>query len=236
MKRDMKIMLRDAFEAPAPERKKEFIKKMGKPRISTFSFMLLQISYIRKRVWAASAGVLVFAVICANQIGRDAIWGISAMMPFIALCAVAENARSAVHQMAELEIASRFSMKSIILARMGIIGLLHFAIFCALTLFAGKSALFPFWQAGIYLLVPYLLAAVPELAAVRKIHGKEAVYTCMGISVIVSCLSLTAKFSYPQIYGEKQIIWWVVLLVFLAIRLGKEYKKTIEQVEELVWN
>lgn len=236
MKRDMKIMLREAFEAPAPERKKEFVRKLGKPRISTFSFMLLQISYIRKRVWAASAGVLVFAVICASQIGRQAIWGISAMMPFIALCAVAENARSATYQMAELEIASRFSMKSIILARMGIIGFLHLAILCAITLFAGKSALIPFWQAGIYLLAPYLLATVAELAAVRKIHGKEGLYTCMGISVMVSGLNLTAKFSYPQIYGEKQIIWWVLLLVFLAINLGKEYKRTIEQAEELVWN
>ena len=76
---------------------------------------------------------------CVDYIGKDSVWVISSMLPLIALCAVTESARSKTYGMAELEQASRFSLKSVMLARMGIMSFLHFIIFITLIPFVGKK-------------------------------------------------------------------------------------------------
>ena len=236
MRSDMKKVLEDAFAAPEPKHKKEFLKTIEQPQIGTLSFLLVQVSYIRKSVWIGSIFILAFALLCADALGADCVWIISAMTPFIALFAIAESARSETYQMAELEMATRFSLKSVTMARMVAIGLLHFILFCILILLAGKGALVSFGQAGIYLLVPYLLTSVLGLAAVRKIHGKESVYVCMGIAVMVSSLNFIVRGNLPEIYEEKRLIWWIAVGVYLLAKVWSEYKKMIYQTEELAWN
>lgn len=236
MKADMKRFLTEAFEAPAPKQKNEFLKRMERPHISIFSFMLQQVLYIRKRVWLISLLASVFAFLSIGYIGADSLWIISALLPFVALCAVTENTRSAVYGMAELEMTSRFSLKSITLARLSVIGVLHFLIFCMLVLLTGKSTALPIFRASIYLLVPYLLTSVLSLTAARKIHGKEVLYACTGISILVSSLNFVVKEMLPNVYGEKQFVWWCVLVIYLLVRMLNEYKRTIYQTEELVWN
>ena len=85
MKSEMKRALKDAFEAPEPKHKKEFLKELEQPQISTVSFLLSQVSYIRKSVWIGSVFVAVLAVLWADAVGEDSVWVISAMMPFVAL-------------------------------------------------------------------------------------------------------------------------------------------------------
>lgn len=236
MKPDMKAVLEEAFAAPEAKHKKEFLQSVRQPQISTFEFMRLQASYIRKRVWLVSVLILVMAVMSAGFVGKDSIAVISAMIPFIALCAVAESARSEVYCMAELEMASRFSLRSIMLARLGMIGGFHVLILCVLVPFVGKSALLPFAQVGVYLSIPYLLTSILGLVAVRKVHGKEAIYLCMGISVVMSFLNLTLKEQIPGIYEGKWLIWWCILGVYLSVKVWSEYKKAIYQTEELAWS
>ena len=168
MKSDMKKVLEEAFAAPEPTRKKEFMRKINQPQISTFSFMLSQISYIRKRVWLVSVLISVLALMIAEYVGADCIWVIASLMPFVALGAITESVRSTTFHMAELEMASRFSLKSITLARLGVIGLLHFAVFCILVPFTCRNALLPLGKVGIYLFVHYLLTTVLGLVASRK--------------------------------------------------------------------
>lgn len=236
MKPDIKRVLEEAYEVPKPTRKKEFLRKIGLPQISTFSFVTTQISYIRKWVWLASVLVFAGAVWSVDFVGEDCIWAMSAMMPFIALCTITESARSATYGMAELEMASRFSLKGIILARLAAIGLVHFFILCVLIPVAGNNAFVSFGRVGIYLLAPYLLTCVSGLVTVRKVHGKEAIYICMGIAVIVSFFCFIGKKMIPGLYEQKRFIWWVVLVMYLLARAWSEYKKVMEQTEEFAWN
>lgn len=236
MKSDMKSVLEEAFAAPETKHKKEFLQNAAQPQISTFGFMRLQASYIRKRVWLVSVLILVMAVMSAGNVGKDSIAVISAMIPFIALCAVAESARSEVYCMVELEMASRFSLRSVMLARLGTIGLFHFLILCVLIPLVGKSALLPFAQVGVYLSIPYLLTSILGLVAVRKMHGKEAIYLCMGISVVLSFFNLTLKEQIPGVYEGRMFLWWCITGIYLAAKAWSEYKKAIFQTEELVWS
>lgn len=236
MKQDMKAYLQEAFEAPKPERKETFLRKVGPVQISTFTFVKSQIGYIRKRVWAVSVLILLLALVCADYVGRESLWIISALVPYIALCAVAESARSAAYGMTELEMSTRFSLRSVTLARLVSIGILHLLILCVLIPVAGELSLCPIIKAGIYVILPYLLTSVLGLTLVRRVQDKEMIYVCMGSAVLVSILCVWIRGFMSWLYEEKYFIWWCVLVVYLLGRVIKEYKKMIYQTEELSWN
>lgn len=249
-----KAIWEDAFTAPPPQRKTEFLEYLqkenmyrkgipshrvqsantAKTSISIGSFMLSQIAYIRKRVYLASLLILVFAIIAADYAKTDSVWAVAAMMPFIAMCMATESARSETYGMAELEIASRFSIRSIMLARFGTIGLMHMILLCILIPVVRHSALLSFIRIGIYLLVPYLAASVLELAAVRRFRGKETISLCMVISVMVSLLNTVVKELLTHLFGSKQFVIWLILAVYLTGRTILEYRKMIYQTEEWV--
>ncbi len=234
MKADMKNFLKEAFAAPVPVHKKDFLKNVRQPGISTFSFIFAQLSYIRKRVWIMSGFIFILALVCAAYFGEDSIWMISAMIPFIELFTITESVKSTIYNMAELEMSSRFSLKSIVLARLSAIGLLHLVILCGLVIFTQENVSFSMIRTGVYLFVPYLLTSVSGLIAARKVQSKEVIYICMGISIMVSFLIFVLKENIPSLYGEKQFIWWCFFASYLTVKTWSEYKKTIYQTEELV--
>src|SRR5699024_12440455 len=88
--------------------------------ISMWQFILTQATYLRKITWIFSALLLLPAVIGAFHIGHETLWITSAIVPFLGLLAVAENNRSITYGMSEFELSTRFSLKSVVLARMSI--------------------------------------------------------------------------------------------------------------------
>ena len=249
---ELKKILEKALSAPEPKKKAEFIKSVEVPKLSILGFMLQQICYVRKMTWFISFFVSACAFLCVNYIGKDSVWVISSMMPVIALCAVTESARSKTYGMAELEQASRFSLKSVMFARMGIMSFLHLIIFITLIPLVGKKMISMstgismlqivqenawnpegiYARISVYLFVPYLLTSVLCLIAVRKMHGKELNYICMGIAVGVGFLNVLLKANIPGFYEEKKVIWWFVIAIYLGAVLWKEYGKVMYQWEE----
>lgn len=233
---------KEAFPAPAPQRKAEFLAYLEKENsrrqnlsqnsVNMGYFLLSQIPYIRKRVYLISLAVLAGSVLAADYAGTDSIWYIAAMMPFIALCMVSESTRSEIYGMAELEMASRFSIKSILLARLGTIGFVHLILLCILIAIVRYSTLLSFVHVGIYLLVPYLAASVLEFAAVRRFRGKEAIYVCMGISVMVSWSNYLLEGLFKFLFGAKYFIVWIVLAVYLTGKVIQEYRNIVCRGEE----
>ena len=86
------------------------------------SFVLAQAAYIRKWVWVISVILLGALADIAARWPREALWVAAGMMPFLALTAMQEHLRSSMYNMTELELSTRFSVKSILLARMGLLG------------------------------------------------------------------------------------------------------------------
>ncbi len=233
--KDMKKMLQTAYEAPEPLRKEKFLRKLPKAQISHTEFMLLQAAYMKKWVWIVSVLVLGLALKSASFMERNMLGLFSALMPFIALTITTENSRSAAYGMEELEMASRFSLRSVALARMGILGGVHFVLIYCLIPISMQNQIYRPLQAGVYLTVPYLLTVIPGLMAARRIHGKESGYVCAGIAVMVSVIFITLG-SRGLVYREKYFSWWLAGFFILIIMLGAEWRRTIKETEELAWN
>ena len=233
MKGNLIELLEEVFRAPEPRRKQEFLKKLPIRKISFGRFVWIQTAYIKKSTWLLSFGIFAAALVGGGILEKNMLWFLSAMMPFLAVSAIAENSRSEIYGMAELEMATRFSLRSVVLARMGILGLLHFAVLCAAAILGGGGT---FLQMGVYLLVPYLLTDVGGLWFARRFHGREAFYACLCLAPVVGILPMISEYLLQTWYYGEVFGWWVAVLALLCITAAVEWIKRIKGTEEMTWN
>lgn len=236
MKKELKNALIESFDPPAPTRKKAFLRSVPKPPIRIFEFVCTQTAYIRKWVWGISALIFGAAFIGAEYLERDMLWFVSALMPLLALSVLTESGRSEAYGMAEFELSTRFSLKSVVLARLWILGAVNFALFCLLVPFACRNSDAGILQTGVYMACPYLLTTFGGLWAVRKVRGKEAAYLCAGIAVGVCTGSLMLHQSFPIVYTDQVFIWWIAAVIILGIGTTNQCCQMIKQTEELAWS
>ncbi len=234
MNKKLRTAILEAFEAPAPCRKEAFLQEHTLPAVSMPAFLRLQAVYIRKWVWAASFLIFGAALAVSASAVQDTVWFFSALTPLLALTIVTESGRSETYGMAELEMASRFSLKSIVSARILIIGLANLFLLCLLLLLHPCSAI-PFPQTLFYLFCPYLLTAFSGLWICRKIWGKEAIYFCTGIAIFISFLCITLHSIFPAVYGSRSLLWWTVAFFLSGAGFLWEGSMKIRQTEELQW-
>lgn len=238
MNKYLKQRIKEVLEVPAPDQqeKAKFLRTLAIPRISMWQFVLIQITYLRKKVLILSGLFLLPALMGAGGIKPDTLWVISALIPFLALLAVTESVRSAMYGMQEFEMSTRFSLKSVMLARMSVLGLLDVIVICCLIPLCRIGSNTSLLQTGLYLMVPYLLTVNISLCLTRWFHGRESFYGCMCAAVLVGgggwMLHIIAGFIYQLCY----IHWWIILSVFLIGKMAQEICHTIRQTEELVWN
>lgn len=176
------------------------------------------------------------ALIGAEYLSKNMLWCIASFMPLLALTIITESGRSETFGMAEFELSARFSLKSVVLARLGILGIANLILICMLVPFAIMNSETTILQTGIYLICPYLLTVFLGLWVVRKIHGKETIYLCTGIATSVSFGNMILYQSFPLIFGKHIFIWWVVVFAALGIGVANQCYQVIKQTEELVWN
>lgn len=236
MNKELKKVLKESLEAPVPIRKKEFLRSIQKPSISYSEFIWAQAAYIRKWVWVISALIFLVASVGAEYFRKDMFWCVSAFMPLLALAVITESGRSENYGMAEFELSTRFSLKSVVLARLGILGIANLALFCVLLPFAYMNNGAGILQTGVYMACPYLLTTFGGLWASRKVRGNESTYFCAGIAVAVSTGNLVIYQSFPTIYTGQEFIWWIAALVLFGIGTTNQCYQMVKQTEELIWN
>lgn len=238
MNKKIKNDIQKAFDAPAPNQQKKvrFLKTLPKPQISTWQFILIQATFLRKWTLLLSLIMVIPALIGAYYIDNNTLWIISSLIPFLALLTVTESTRSFVYGMTEFEMSTRFSLKNVILARLSILGLLDFIIFCCVIPLCYISNKIPIIQTGIYIFVPYLLTVNISLWITRHFQGKESIYGCMSISVLISGSNIYLHFIKNYIYQLSYFNWWLLLAIILIIGMINEIHHTIKQTEECTWN
>lgn len=232
IKKQEKEMLKQLFAAPEPKRKRAFLRSLPRQEVGLWNLVLSQAAYIRKWVWAASFLVFGSVVVLSKYMKLESIWVLSAVMPFGALLLILELARSTAYGMTELEMTSRFSLRTVLFARMSMLGAAQLFGLIPVAVVLGVQLL----KSGVYILVPYLLTAVLGLIAVRRLTGRESLFVCGSISVGVCALCPLSRLYIPALYGAESFVWWGLATVLLAVVLMKEYGKTMNHLEEFTWN
>ena len=216
------------FEATEPVRKQEFIKKMAvsqykniRKKASFFYILRIQFSYISKWLWLLSAVLFTGIFIASRYIANGLVWYMCGIMPFIVTFTLSESVRSVIYGMNELEMSSKFTLKSIIMSRVVIIG----AVNMSLILFAEFLSGDLLWRNIIYMLVPYLSSATGGFIILRKFTSKEGVYLSCGFGTIIGLLDMGSINSYIFIYDAKYTgIWVIVTIMLSAAAIYESYK------------
>ena len=156
----LKKELKKNFEAPAPARREAFLQEFAEPAgISLFSFLLIQAQYIRKRTITVSICAFATVLFGSMILLADMLRAVSALTPLLALTLVTETGRSEHYGMAELEMATRFSLKSTLLARFGILGMGNLLLLLLLFPLSLRNNDTSPLRAGLFIITPLLLSA-----------------------------------------------------------------------------
>lgn len=231
-------MLRETFEAPTPDprAKERCIKMFPRPRIHMWQFLLTQITFIRKRTLLLTILMPILAFVGTYFWESNTIWAVSALIPFLALLAVTESTRSSIYGMCELERSTRFSLKSITLARMSAWGILDFIILCILVPLCGKDGGATIFHTVVYVFVPYLLTANIGLWITRCTQGRESIYGCMAAAVLISGANTGIHLMADFVYQPTFFPWWLLIMAISLWDMGYEVYRTLKETEEYKWN
>lgn len=236
MDKKMKQALKTVFHAPVPTRKTAFLKQYRRLELGRLDFLLTQAGYIRWWIWAVS--VLMYGSILWLSSGqeREKVWVAAALTPLLALLTVVENGKSRFYDMEELELSCRIPLRTVILARMMILGLFHLLLLGLLVPAIAAWRAVGFFQAGLYLLTPYLLTTALGMELTRRCRGREGLLACGGATALVSALGLLAGTGPFKLYLPEYLPWWCGALAIAALATIVELALKIRKAEELQWN
>lgn len=232
--------IRELWRFPEPEGKKEFFQKLeeqGFPErrpviMSHGEFLAGQLCYIEKWIWILS-GILLFFITWISS--RNAGNYPFALTPLLAAGILAETGRSFRRKMTELEHAARFSLRSVVLARMFLVGAVDTAgllvIMPVVRLYRPYSGIRVF----LYMMVPYLTASLLGSIYERK-RRTGAGYGSLLICLLSSALFAAVPHFYRQMYGESLTVIWAAAFFLTACGLAVSVREYLHEMEGPVWN
>ncbi len=226
MDRKLREQLKEYYRAPAPAEKRDFLRKHAPQRTQTMRMLMIQARYISLPVWLLSAAVFAFAVWLTFAGVRYDIFGmVYAVIPFFSMVMLTESMKSCRYGMWELEGSALFSTRSVIMARLLILGIGNMAALAMLATL-GASPLRQF----LYLIVPYQLSAYAGLMLLRRYRGQEGVYLCFAASAAVAVLQEAVIYLWAQVYEARFIGLWLILAFALAVITVRESYRTVRTV------
>ncbi len=229
MERKRRKELAAYFEAPGPERKQLFIRQFKLPKMNLWHITAMQARYVSKGVWIFSALFFGGAILIAQTVEQKYVNMALGFVPFLVMFSVTESTRSYRCGMEELEMSARFSLKSIIMARMAALGLGNLAALTGAALVLGSRAQIN----PVHLLTPYFLTAGGGLYIVRNVRGKESSLLCFGLAAFVCVTIVCLSWRFNDIYLPQSVwIWACVCAAGIMLTVG-ESLRTIRMTEEL---
>ena len=234
--REVKEILKKAYAVAPSEREKIFLKAYEKRSRSFMAALRLEFRYMGlKNVLAGLVLCTVLLALVWVKAGDTRLkWNIASILPLFALTATELVGRSERYGMAELETASRFSLRTLRMARMLILGGISL-----LVLLGGGVIFRKYLQVDPVLTVglvgiPYLLNVSGCLWLTRKWHARESIYGCAGITVIACLLPSFGEVMQTNGQVNAGMVW--PLMLFLAAATVREAILYMKDGEDVVWN
>lgn len=185
----LKKEIYEACTPPEPKGRDGFLASIPYPKLTYPEFVLSQICYIRKRMWTASAVVLLAAIFTACVIPKREmilLWVLSSLTPLLAVLTAAEISRSDLFGMSEIEAACRFALPQVMGARMIILGVCNFAVIAAAAALLGVFSPFGIARSALYILTPYVLVNGISLGIFGRVRGQDGAYLSAAAALAVS--------------------------------------------------
>lgn len=232
--KELKHMLKNAYDLPSTDSGKRFVRKHEKRSLRIIEILITELRYMGIR--SIPAGLLLFALlfVIARTDNIDVVWTISSFVPVCALIPMTFLSRSERFGMEELEAATRFSLRFVRIVRMFIMGIfsmiLLLGIGIVLHITSGVSGM----EHIIFVVFPYLTSAYGAMVVTRKWHGKENIFGVLAVCMFGGLLPSVIK----TIKLSAQLPDGIFLLMIFLL-LGAMFRECVLYVKEsenLSWN
>ena len=137
--------------------------------------LLIQVKNNQKTAWLAALMILLAAALITKG-SPDSVIQIAALTPLLAFVTEIETRRSYAYGMAELEMTTAFSLRSIRYARFMILGLFDLAVLSGISLLIRKYIAISAMLTLSCLLLPFLLTMTGALLLERTAFGRSHPY------------------------------------------------------------
>ena len=123
-----------------------------------------------------------------------------------------------------LPMSARFSVKNVILARMGIMGIENLLLTVVLAVFTKEILL----RGIMCLFTPYLFTVYLCFKLIRATHGREGIYACAAVAVFNGGVAFYSSFHWRWIFGLSYHFVWMAVMVMLFLLILCEGKRVLE--------
>ena len=232
--------LKEICQTPEAEKKKVFFQGLEErgltarrpEAINHGEFLLRQFFYVGKWIWLLSAVLLLCITgICYGNTGNYPF----ALTPLLAAGILVETGRSFRWKMAELEYTARFSLRSVMLARMFLVGIVETAGLLVVIWVVRPWFSYSLIRVFLYMMVPYLAASLLGSVYERKNRSDNS-WGSMIICFLSSGLFAAAPYCLSSLYEERFTVIWTVAFILLVFSLVVSMRRWICELEEAVWN
>ena len=226
--------------SPEPGGKKEFFRCLGEKGllnrrpavISHKEFLAVQLFYIENWIWILSGLLLLFiAWVCCRHTGNYPF----ALTPLLAAGILFETGRSGRWNMTELEQAARFSARSIMLARIFLLGAVNTAGLLIVILAVRPFFPYSVMRVFLYMMVPYLAASLLGSVYERR-HRTDQGWGSVLICILSSVFFASAPLFFNLLYEERLIVLWAAAFIVTICGLTVCIWKSKSEREEPVWS
>jgi len=238
--KELILQIREICHSPLPENKREFIQQLKEqgminrrpPVMGHWEFLAGQLFYIGNWIWLLS-GILLVCItgICYRYPMNYPF----ALTPLLAAGILLETSRSSRWKMAEFEHAARFSLRSVILARLFLLGTVNTAGLLIVILIVRPCFSYSLLRVFLYMMVPYLTAS--WLGSVyERMHRMDQGLGSTMICILSSAFFAAAPALLSQLYEERMTAFWGAALVLTVCSLAGNLREWMQNTEEPVWN
>lgn len=232
--REIKTMLRNAYSVPESLDGKSFIRKHEKRTLQIFEIIKLEFRYMGRLSVISEVFLMLLMWAIARSENPDLIWAVSSMIPLCAMAPIILLSGSERSGMAELEAASRFSLRYVRLVRMFILGIAASVLLIVPAVIFKSTQIAPGGDYLIMVVIPYLAGDLGAMAVTRKCHGKENVIGIIAVCGLICFLpSLIKRIRMLGMLPNTAIWLALIVLVVLVIRECFLY---VKESESLSWN
>lgn len=236
--RELKKMIASAYEVEPSHDKAAFLKQYRTRELHIWDVLCQQSKGIGLVNLIVS--LLVLFIIWQILLQSDSsdileFARMSSLIPAIAVAAISGMGRSEKYGMDELEMSTRFSLRTVLSARLIVVGVIDITAFILLMIIFGQCTDIGMLQALMVLTIPYLLTAWGCMLITRKMHSSKEIGVCFAYGMMVCLMCATTTWDNPWRCLFMGTTVSYLCFAALCVLLGSEINKLLKG-ENSKWN
>lgn len=232
--KELKNMLKDAYKIEPSDSERIFLRKHENRSRDLIDVIFNEFKNMGILSALAFVVLCVFLIWIASMRNEEHMWIFSSSLTLFALFPTAIVGKSERYMMGEIETASRFSYTFLKCVRMFILGAISLVITVIASLLMMNSVHISPIRTICFIGIPYLSNVCANIFVTRKIHSKEAIYICTGITMILCVIPYGVQ--YMGLITRINPAWMLlVLMVLLAVTM-KQSVLYVKESENIAWN